>query len=43
LQIANSWNARWGDKGYFKIVRGKDECGIEKMGIVFGYTKIELD
>ncbi|CAH8431527.1 unnamed protein product [Heterobilharzia americana] len=26
---ANSWNDGWGDKGYFKILRGKDECGIE--------------
>jgi cathepsin B len=25
----NSWNTGWGDKGYFKILRGKDECGIE--------------
>ncbi|CAH8560046.1 unnamed protein product [Schistosoma guineensis] len=27
--IANSWNSDWGDNGYFKIVRGKNECGIE--------------
>jgi cathepsin B len=27
--VANSWNPDWGDKGYFKIVRGTDECGIE--------------
>lgn len=27
--IANSWNADWGDKGYFKILRGSNECGIE--------------
>lgn len=26
---ANSWNTDWGDKGFFKILRGKDECGIE--------------
>jgi len=25
----NSWNAEWGDNGYFKILRGNDECGIE--------------
>jgi len=25
----NSWNDSWGDKGTFKILRGKDECGIE--------------
>jgi len=27
--VANSWNVHWGDMGFFKIVRGKDECGIE--------------
>uniref|UniRef100_A0A2I9LNU9 Cathepsin B n=1 Tax=Centruroides hentzi TaxID=88313 RepID=A0A2I9LNU9_9SCOR len=27
--VANSWNTDWGDKGYFKILRGQDECGIE--------------
>jgi len=28
--IANSWNPTWGDQGYFKILRGSDECGIEE-------------
>ncbi|XP_064459374.1 uncharacterized protein LOC135369786 [Ornithodoros turicata] len=27
--VANSWNTDWGDNGYFKILRGFDECGIE--------------
>jgi len=27
--VANSWNPTWGDKGYFKILRGVNECGIE--------------
>jgi len=27
--VANSWNEDWGDKGYFKIIRGKNDCGIE--------------
>jgi cathepsin B len=27
--VANSWNEDWGDKGFFKILRGTDECGIE--------------
>lgn len=27
---ANSWNTDWGDKGFFKILRGKDECDIEE-------------
>jgi len=33
--LANSWNESWGDKGFFKILRGSDECGIES-GIVAG-------
>ena len=31
--IANSWNEDWGDNGYFKILRGKDHCGIEDQNI----------
>jgi len=27
--VANSWNPTWGDHGFFKILRGSDECGIE--------------
>ncbi|RZC38242.1 cathepsin B [Asbolus verrucosus] len=27
--VANSWNPDWGDNGYFKILRGSNECGIE--------------
>jgi len=27
--IANSWNSDWGNNGYFLILRGQDECGIE--------------
>lgn len=26
----NSWNNEWGDKGLFKILRGNNECGIER-------------
>lgn len=37
--VANSWNPDWGDKGYFKILRGSDECGIES-GIVAGKPKV---
>ncbi|XP_035233298.1 cathepsin B-like isoform X2 [Stegodyphus dumicola] len=36
--VANSWNTDWGDKGYFKILRGSDECGIESS-IVAGIPK----
>jgi len=37
--VANSWNEDWGDKGFFKISRGNDECGIES-GIVAGEPKL---
>jgi C1A family cysteine protease len=28
-KVANSWNPYWGEKGYFRIRRGSNECGIE--------------
>lgn len=31
-KIANSWNPYWGENGYFRILRGSDECGIESSG-----------
>jgi len=37
--VANSWNEDWGDKGFFKIRRGNNECGIED-GIVAGLPKL---
>lgn len=36
--VANSWNSDWGDSGTFKILRGKDHCGIESS-IVAGLPK----
>jgi len=30
--IANSWSTGWGLNGLFKIARGTNECGIEKIG-----------
>jgi len=38
--IANSWNYDWGDGGFFKIQRGRNECGIESLGIVAGLPKV---
>jgi len=37
--VANSWNADWGDNGFFKILRGSSECGIEDE-IVAGLPKL---
>jgi len=37
--VANSWNEDWGDKGFFKILRGEDECGIED-GACGGIPKV---
>jgi len=28
--VANSWNPDWGSQGFFKILRGRNECGIER-------------
>jgi len=27
--VANSWNASWGMNGFFKIIRGTNDCGFE--------------
>lgn len=31
--VANSWNEEWGDKGFFKILRGANHCEIESGGV----------
>lgn len=36
--VANSWNETWGDKGFFKILRGHNECGIEGE-VITGHPK----
>jgi cathepsin B len=38
-RIANSWNTDWGENGYFRIIRGVNECGIES-GAVAGLPKV---
>jgi cathepsin B len=34
--VANSWNSEWGANGFFKILRGVDECYIESSAVVAG-------
>ncbi|CDW55317.1 Peptidase C1 domain containing protein [Trichuris trichiura] len=36
--LANSWNPEWGEKGFFKLIRGKDSVFIEQecAGGLFG-------
>lgn len=29
----NSWSADWGEKGFFKMVRGKNMCGVTSYAI----------
>lgn len=35
----NTWNIDWGEKGLFKIRKGKNECGVEER-VVVGMPKI---
>lgn len=39
-KIANSWNEDWGEKGYFRIKRGTNECGIEGQ-VVAGMVQMK--
>ena len=29
----NSWGSDWGEDGYFRILRGNDECAIESVAL----------
>ncbi|PIO63790.1 hypothetical protein TELCIR_14599 [Teladorsagia circumcincta] len=29
--IANSWHNDWGEKGFFRMIRGINDCGIETL------------
>jgi hypothetical protein len=31
--VKNSWSAKWGEKGYFRIRRDSDECAIESCAL----------
>jgi len=40
--LANSWNSDWGENGFFRMLRGVNECGVEGevvAGIAKAYTK----
>jgi cathepsin B len=39
--IANSWGEKWGDKGYFRIVRGKNDCTVEQRRVTAGLPKVQ--
>jgi len=38
-EVTNSWNSDWGNNGYFRILRGSDECGIEDDIVAGMFTK----
>jgi len=37
-KVANSWNPYWGEKGFFRIIRGTNEGGIEAKAIASSPT-----
>ena len=36
--VSNSWNDSWGEKGFFRILRGVNNIGIETSAYAGDYT-----
>lgn len=37
-KVRNSWGSRWGEQGYFRIIRGINMCGIESGAFFMART-----